>query len=290
VNEPGALERSYRRLLVCYPRAYRREHGEEILAVLLACAEPGRRRPAAAEVIDLVRSGIRIRLQRRASRTAARYLAPTFPPPSSLPEPESYGQALRTVCWNGFRPAFRDWNYRGLPVWLRRSLTLVIAIAGASCLVGAYRYYAEDHPFHRIGPSVQTATIGVGRTIWVSAGLELPGSWRSDAVRIDALAPLVRHNSADASIVVETCRGRLTSSLVAGGKSYDAPDLCDSLYVVRLPNTVGHSYESSAVPVVFAITPHRAGLIDIAGVDVHVRQGWRRGTQHVGTNWTLAPR
>ena len=40
------LERAYRRLLAWYPREFRRENGQEILAVLMAGAPDGQRRPA----------------------------------------------------------------------------------------------------------------------------------------------------------------------------------------------------------------------------------------------------
>jgi hypothetical protein len=53
------LERWYRRLLRAYPVGYRRQHGDEILATLMDCAEPGRRRPARAEVVDLARGAVR---------------------------------------------------------------------------------------------------------------------------------------------------------------------------------------------------------------------------------------
>jgi hypothetical protein len=36
----AGLERGYQRLLACYPRSFRDEHGEELLAVLLASARP----------------------------------------------------------------------------------------------------------------------------------------------------------------------------------------------------------------------------------------------------------
>jgi hypothetical protein len=55
----GQLERRYRRLLACYPRAFRRENEEEILAVLLACAQQGQRRPGPAASADLIRGAIR---------------------------------------------------------------------------------------------------------------------------------------------------------------------------------------------------------------------------------------
>ncbi|WP_250006789.1 hypothetical protein [Actinoplanes sp. M2I2] len=53
------LERRYRRLLWAYPVGYRRAHGDEILAMLMDSAEPGRRRPARADVLDLLRGAVR---------------------------------------------------------------------------------------------------------------------------------------------------------------------------------------------------------------------------------------
>jgi hypothetical protein len=63
MSEAARLERGYRRLLACYPGAYRRENGEEILAVLLACARDGQRRPGLAGSVDLVKGGLRMRLR-----------------------------------------------------------------------------------------------------------------------------------------------------------------------------------------------------------------------------------
>jgi hypothetical protein len=64
------LERAYRRLLACYPREFRRENGQEILAVLLAGAPPGQRRPGLAEAADLIRSGLWLRLWPSVPRSA----------------------------------------------------------------------------------------------------------------------------------------------------------------------------------------------------------------------------
>ncbi|MEU1687195.1 hypothetical protein [Micromonospora sp. NPDC005707] len=63
------LARRYRRLLLAYPSAYRRERGEEILGLLLDSAPAGRTRPTLREAADLVRAGLRCRLGRPASRT-----------------------------------------------------------------------------------------------------------------------------------------------------------------------------------------------------------------------------
>lgn len=57
------LERSYRRWLLWYPRSFRRVHEEEILAVLLAGAMDGQRRPDLPDCLDLVRSALWLRLR-----------------------------------------------------------------------------------------------------------------------------------------------------------------------------------------------------------------------------------
>jgi hypothetical protein len=69
------LERAYRRLLAWYPRAFRHENGQEILAVLMASAPHGQRRPGLAESADLIRSGLWLRLWPSVPRSARTVLA-----------------------------------------------------------------------------------------------------------------------------------------------------------------------------------------------------------------------
>lgn len=72
-----SLTRHYRRLLLAYPRAYRRERGEELLGLLLDTTPPGRTRPTVTGALDLVRNGLRCRLGRPASRTVVAWAALT---------------------------------------------------------------------------------------------------------------------------------------------------------------------------------------------------------------------
>ena len=58
----AGLERGYRRLIACYPREFRRESAGEVLAVLLATAREGQRRPGFAETADLLRGAARMRM------------------------------------------------------------------------------------------------------------------------------------------------------------------------------------------------------------------------------------
>jgi hypothetical protein len=63
MSDSADLERRYRRLLACYPRAFRHEHEQEILSVLMAGAGDGQQRPRPGEAADLIRSAIWIRLR-----------------------------------------------------------------------------------------------------------------------------------------------------------------------------------------------------------------------------------
>jgi len=70
MTDQADLERGYRRLLAWYPPEFRRENGQEILAVLMAGARDGQRRPGLAESADLIRSGLWMRLHPSVPRSA----------------------------------------------------------------------------------------------------------------------------------------------------------------------------------------------------------------------------
>jgi len=59
----AGLERHYQRLIAWYPAAYRREYGEEMLGVLMHNAGDRKRRPGLAEVADLIRTALVLRLR-----------------------------------------------------------------------------------------------------------------------------------------------------------------------------------------------------------------------------------
>jgi hypothetical protein len=71
MSEQTTLERSYRRILAWYPRSFRADSEEEILAVLLATAADGQVRVGLAETWDLVRGGVRMRVWPAAPRPRA---------------------------------------------------------------------------------------------------------------------------------------------------------------------------------------------------------------------------
>jgi hypothetical protein len=60
MTDSPSLERGYRRILALYPRAFRSESEEEILAVLMATARKGQRRVGLAEAADLIGGAARM--------------------------------------------------------------------------------------------------------------------------------------------------------------------------------------------------------------------------------------
>jgi hypothetical protein len=60
VSSSAQLEDAYRRLVQLYPRSFRRESTEEIIAVLLATARADQRYPSVLEAADLLRGAARM--------------------------------------------------------------------------------------------------------------------------------------------------------------------------------------------------------------------------------------
>lgn len=71
MTDQSQLERRYRRLLACYPRAFRREHEDEMLVVLLALARGRRQRPGIADAANLLWNALWIRIRPAAPRSLA---------------------------------------------------------------------------------------------------------------------------------------------------------------------------------------------------------------------------
>jgi hypothetical protein len=63
MSRSAGLEQRYRRLLAWYPGRFRSERGEEMLAVLMAGAQPGQQRPGLWESMDVLRSAVGMRLR-----------------------------------------------------------------------------------------------------------------------------------------------------------------------------------------------------------------------------------
>lgn len=73
------LERTYRLLLLAYPRGYREQRGEELVATLMDASAPGRQWPGVADAADLVAHGLQARAGARAFTGRGQVLAAAGP-------------------------------------------------------------------------------------------------------------------------------------------------------------------------------------------------------------------
>ena len=159
-----SLENRYRLLLTLYPRAHRREYGEEMLSVLIAGSGPSRRLPALLDIVDIARSAaamhwrlspwrseawqraalivqvfgaillLSVDLRRLALSLAA---AIDYPPPGLPPLLVSPGELLRPALWAAVI----------LAALLRvRTLAVAFALAGLAAEVAVPARYYFDTP------------------------------------------------------------------------------------------------------------------------------------------------
>ncbi|GAA2204001.1 hypothetical protein GCM10009850_001280 [Nonomuraea monospora] len=155
------LERGFRRLLAAYPKEHRARHEDEMVAVLLASAEPGRRRPSLGDACDVLRGGLTIRLRRavegrsnlhwRDALNIAALLAPIALFVLELDAAASYGEWVLRGEFN--REGLRLMGETGLQAlpyglialfaWLNRPWAAVACASGYALLSGWSIYRVE---------------------------------------------------------------------------------------------------------------------------------------------------
>ncbi|AEV86586.1 hypothetical protein ACWT_5569 [Actinoplanes sp. SE50] len=126
------LERRYARLIHwCYPAAYRRARGTEILGTYLDSVSPDRRRPTLADTVDLVTGGLRERVRAcgLADLAPGFRLAGTFAmiTATALAAGWSVVELVRRFAWDDPRPG--TFTSIGILVWASWLLASVVHVA-----------------------------------------------------------------------------------------------------------------------------------------------------------------
>jgi hypothetical protein len=174
MSDHANLERRYRRLLAWYPSVFRREHGEELLAVLMACAPDGQRRPGLAGSADLIRSGLWMRLRPSVPRSA-----PTV------------GAAVRLM-------------YAGAAVTTLGLIIANISVAFVGGRAGSLRLFGHSQPLPIvITVGIMAGLILIGLWLWMARANSQGRNWaRILSTVLFGLATLhVFHNQGVAQVV-----------------------------------------------------------------------------------------
>lgn len=137
-GEPAGLERGYRRLLACYPGWFRRENEEEILAVLLACAQDGQRRPSVEAAADLLRGAARMWMRPRPGQPWTVFAAIRLMWAGALAE---LGVAITNLVTLGSVRAAVLHAYA--PAWHATQVQLLSEAAEAPLVIGLWLWMAR---------------------------------------------------------------------------------------------------------------------------------------------------
>lgn len=137
------LERRYRRWLRWYPRDFRREHEPEMLAVLVAGARDGQRRPEPMECLDLLGSALRMHARPRVPCSDRSALA-----------------AIRLM-------------YAGAMVELATAIVVLASIGDVKSAIIARNPRFSDAQWHaevggRLAPTAVAALVAVGLWLWLA--------------------------------------------------------------------------------------------------------------------------
>jgi hypothetical protein len=185
MTDQGNLERGYRRLLAWYPREFRRENGPEILAVLMACAREGRRRPGLAESADLIKSGLWMRVRPSVPRSAPTVRAAVrFMYAGAA---VSTANLIALLALIGYIKAYHAvLGHRLTAAQVSQVNTLVITLAVVSNLVpiAAWLWMARTNSEGRNwARSLSTALFGL-------ATLDLTGAFKTPVIRLEVVQPV----------------------------------------------------------------------------------------------------
>jgi hypothetical protein len=126
-------------------------------------------------------------------------------------------------------------------------------------------------------------SVPAGQTIYVGLGPLAAGANPRRTVRVDLrqVHPrVVKTNTSEATVTVLTCsHGATAISLSAGGTATDPHPSCGLVESFR-PGTT--SVGLPATGLLLAVTPHRAGTVEVDGAHLTYGVGIRSGSQHVG--------
>jgi hypothetical protein len=153
------LEQRYRRLLAAYPREFRRQHGEEILSVLMACAREGQRRPGFAASADLIRSGLWLRLRPNPPRSAGTVRAAVWLMyTGALVTIVSLVGAAVSLAFTGRTGTALRVAGRTQPFWVAITVGIVIALAMTALWLWMARTNSEGKNWARV---LSTVLVGL---------------------------------------------------------------------------------------------------------------------------------
>jgi hypothetical protein len=177
------LERRCRTLLRAYPRWYRRQRGDEMLATLLEASQPGQRWPSARDTRALIMGGLRVRAaqDQRLTTGANVRLAAQLGAALTLLLLIAYNLTFILViltsgythsAGTGYWPAYVLLGLAAVVSAWFAPRPVVAVLAGAAAVAAAWLYWGSDRAM-----AILPAGLLVMLAVLVSFGERMPRSW-----------------------------------------------------------------------------------------------------------------
>lgn len=162
--------------------------------------------------------------------------------------------------------------------WLLLAPLLVVVLV----LGSAARWLTDDRALNGYG-SIVTTTTAVGRTMYLDAGVYSSGGVNSSfSITMRRLSPRLTTNTADAVVTLAVCSQSQTHTRIGAGASWTS--LCTSVVPFRTGRLL---IDDRKVEVLLEVTPRKAGVVHIEGLDASYWRGLRWGHQHIGVDTTV---
>jgi hypothetical protein len=213
MNETASLERGYRRVLACYPKAFRQDNTEEILAVLLSSAKEGQRRIEVPECAALIRGGLRMRLR------------PAHRPPLTV------RSAVRLMCF-------------GAVVQLAAVVTMAVTAASTKAAL-AKEPWLTPAQWHTLTSLMTFKEISGGIAVGLWLFLAWAMSQRRDVARFTFTALFALYTITLVIALAQHATAYAGPDLIAGGAVWLAALVTMALIFARPSNTY---YRQAARP------------------------------------------
>jgi hypothetical protein len=136
-SESASLERGYRRRLAWYPRWFRQDNENEILGVLMACAQDDQTRPSLEATLDLLKGAARMWMRPRPGQPRTVFTAIRLMWAGALAE---LGVAITILATFGSVRAAVLHAYP--PAWHATEVQLIATAAEAPLVIGLWLWMA----------------------------------------------------------------------------------------------------------------------------------------------------
>lgn len=184
-------------------------------------------------------------------------------------------------------PFHRNADRRRRWPWILAACAVVLVAAGVPTADWFVHWRSSLHSLVEYPTYGASGPLAIGKTEYfggnaiAARAISHPNQPGQLSLHISAIRPIVDVNTADADTSVLRCVLAHDGPGPAGAFRADTNSTCSSLKPFR-SGAVTLGFRKGDDDIVVAVTPRRAGMVRISGIELQYSSGLRHGTQHTG--------